>query len=70
MLLLLLNSCDCINNFYTIIGGLVWEPTNAPYGDWRAVVSDSTGMHLAAGQNGYIYLSATGTLRLLSLMLV
>jgi hypothetical protein len=58
--------------FFAITGGVTWIPTTAPYGNWVAVISDSTGKHLAAVQSrndydykGYIYISATGTTKLL-----
>ena len=65
--------------FFAVIGGITWMPTTAPYGNWVAVVSDSTGKHLAAAQSrsyhygyngGFIYISATGTTKLLLLILL
>jgi len=53
-------------NFIT--GGLNWMLSSAPQASWWSVVSDSTGMYLAAGQRysgtgqdrGYIFVSTNG----------
>jgi len=41
------------NNSLLLLGGMNWNQTSAPLLTWSFLESDSTGLNLAAGANGY-----------------